>query len=153
MLRTWVSAGVVNDSWPNEIGTSKRALAFAAIVERVLRKQTNPCLLLSGRYYCNRFIALISRCSPLIWRSHANIEHGGNRTYFTLFVDLFPHPRVAGSTSICKDPWIGLIHELCATTMSHPLKKFELQSARANYDWHKQFSLVEGLGQFFFFSK
>lgn len=72
---------------------------------------------------------------------------------FTLFVDLFPHPRVAGSTSICKDPWIGLIHELCATTMSHPLNEFELLSARANYDWHKQFSLVEGLGQFFLASR
>ena len=30
------------------------------------------------------------------------------RRFFTLFVD---YPQVTGSTSMCKDPWMGIIHE------------------------------------------
>lgn len=38
-----------------------------------------------------------------------------SRGFFTIFVDFPPHPRVTGSTSMCKDPWMGGLHKSRAT--------------------------------------
>lgn len=46
MLRTWASAGVVNDSGPNEVGTSKRALPFAAHSGTCLEKADEPLFII-----------------------------------------------------------------------------------------------------------
>ena len=35
--------------------------------------------------------------------------------FFTLFVDVSPYQQVTLSTSMCKDPWMGIIHESRAT--------------------------------------
>ena len=40
-----------------------------------------------------------------------------------IFHPIVDYPQVTGSTSMCKDPWMGIIHESSATGPAHVLDK------------------------------
>ena len=64
------------------------------------------------------------------------------RGVFTLFVDFPPHPRVTGSTIMCKDPWMGVIRNSTDNMCSFCCKLF----SSGRWGTHFSHSLRELVG-------